>query len=62
MSKELLTVKNLKQYFPIKGGILGRAVNVVKAVDDISFSVHEGKLSVSWANPAAANQPRAGPS
>lgn len=43
MSKELLTVKNLKQYFPIKGGILGRAVNVVKAVDDISFSVHEGE-------------------
>ncbi|AWP29972.1 MULTISPECIES: ABC transporter ATP-binding protein [Paenibacillus] len=43
MSKELLTVKNLKQYFPIKGGVLGRTVNVVKAVDDISFSVHEGE-------------------
>lgn len=43
MSKELLTVKNLKQYFPIKGGILGRTVNVVKAVDDISFSVREGE-------------------
>lgn len=43
MSKELLTVKNLKQYFPIKGGVLGRTVNVVKAVDDISFSVREGE-------------------
>ncbi|WP_194540582.1 ABC transporter ATP-binding protein [Paenibacillus sp. JZ16] len=43
MSKELLTVKNLKQYFPIKGGVLGRTVNFVKAVDDISFSVREGE-------------------
>ncbi|RHW42701.1 dipeptide ABC transporter ATP-binding protein [Neobacillus notoginsengisoli] len=41
--KALLEVKNLKQYFPIKGGILGRTVNYVKAVDDISFSVYEGE-------------------
>jgi len=39
----LLEVKNLKQYFPIKGGILGRTVGHVKAVDDISFAVHEGE-------------------
>ena len=43
MGKVLLEVKNLKQYFPIKGGILGRTVNHVKAVDDISFVVHEGE-------------------
>ncbi|GAB6928351.1 dipeptide ABC transporter ATP-binding protein [Paenibacillus sp. JCM 10914] len=43
MSKELLTVRNLKQHFPIKGGIFGRTVNVVKAVDGVSFSVHEGE-------------------
>ncbi|MEK3783086.1 dipeptide ABC transporter ATP-binding protein [Paenibacillus sp. FSL R5-0810] len=43
MGKELLSVKHLKQYFPIKGGIFGRTVNVVKAVDDISFSVNEGE-------------------
>ncbi|MFH0070943.1 ABC transporter ATP-binding protein [Peribacillus sp. NPDC056705] len=43
MSKELLTVRNLKQHFPIKGGIFGRTVNVVKAVDGISFSVLEGE-------------------
>ncbi|KGR77912.1 ABC transporter ATP-binding protein [Ureibacillus manganicus] len=44
MSKQpLLEVKNLKQYFPIKGGILGRTVNHVKAVDDISFEVYEGE-------------------
>ena len=41
--KTLLEVKNLKQYFPIKGGILGRTIAHVKAVDDISFDVHEGE-------------------
>ncbi|MCL2401247.1 MAG: dipeptide ABC transporter ATP-binding protein [Oscillospiraceae bacterium] len=41
--KVLLEVNNLKQYFPIKGGVLGRTVNQVKAVDDISFVIHEGE-------------------
>jgi oligopeptide/dipeptide ABC transporter ATP-binding protein len=41
--KELLKVEGLKQYFPIKGGFLGRTVNHVKAVDDISFTVYEGE-------------------
>ncbi len=41
--KELLRVNNLKKYFPIHGGFLGRTVNHVKAVDDISFSVYEGE-------------------
>lgn len=45
--KELLKVTNLKQYFPIKGGFLGRTVNYVKAVDDVSFEIYEGEtLSV----------------
>ncbi|SMF91946.1 peptide/nickel transport system ATP-binding protein [Paenibacillus uliginis N3/975] len=43
MSKELLTVNHLKQYFPIKGGVFGRTVNYVKAVDNISFTVYEGE-------------------
>jgi len=42
-SGALLEVKDLKQYFPIKGGILGRTVNHVKAVDGISFTVNEGE-------------------
>ncbi|MCM3738924.1 dipeptide ABC transporter ATP-binding protein [Oceanobacillus luteolus] len=47
MKKELLKVNNLKQYFPVKGGFLGRTVNHVKAVDDISFEIYEGEtLSV----------------
>ncbi|GEN44356.1 ABC transporter ATP-binding protein [Alkalibacillus haloalkaliphilus] len=41
--KELLKINNLKQYFPIKGGILGRTVNNVKAVDDVSFTIYEGE-------------------
>lgn len=43
MGKELLTVKNLKKYFPIKGGFLGRTVNHVKAVDDVSFTIYQGE-------------------
>ncbi len=42
-NKELLRVEDLKLYFPIKGGFLGRTVNHVKAVDGISFSVFEGE-------------------
>lgn len=43
MQKELLKVQDLKQYFPIKGGFLGRTVNHVKAVDGITFSIYEGE-------------------
>ncbi|HDR4722541.1 dipeptide ABC transporter ATP-binding protein [Bacillus cereus group sp. Sample62] len=39
--RELLQVQNLKQYFPIKKGILGRSISYIKAVDDISFTIYE---------------------
>lgn len=39
----LLEVRNLKKYFPIKGGLLGRTVGNVYAVDDVSFSVRHGQ-------------------
>lgn len=39
----LLEVKNLKVYFPIKGGILGRTVGWVKAVDDVNFEIEPGE-------------------
>jgi oligopeptide transport system ATP-binding protein len=40
----LLTVKNLKKYFPVKKGILiDRTVDYVKAVDDVSFDVRPGE-------------------
>lgn len=41
--KALLEVENLQQYFPIKGGFLGRTVNHVKAVDDVTFNIREGE-------------------
>lgn len=39
----IIEVKNLKKYFPIKGGILNRTVNQLKAVNDISFYIKEGE-------------------
>ncbi|MFA1822235.1 ABC transporter ATP-binding protein [Virgibacillus oceani] len=39
MTAPLLEVKHLKKYFPVKGGILNRKINDVKAVDDISFYI-----------------------
>ncbi len=43
MSDELLAVKNLYKYFPIKGGIIGRTRGYVKAVDGVSFSIRRGE-------------------
>ncbi|RTR26154.1 dipeptide ABC transporter ATP-binding protein [Robertmurraya yapensis] len=43
MSEVLLKVDNLKKYFPITGGVLGRKVGEVKAVDDVSFFVKKGE-------------------
>ena len=40
----LLKVKNLKKYFPIRGGILSRVVANVKAVEEVSFSVNRGEV------------------
>jgi peptide/nickel transport system ATP-binding protein len=40
----LLNVKNLKVYYPVRGGIFGRTKGYVKAVDDISFSIEEGEI------------------
>jgi oligopeptide/dipeptide ABC transporter ATP-binding protein len=39
----LVEVQNVKKYFPIKRGILGREVGRVHAVDDVTFSVREGE-------------------
>lgn len=39
----ILDVKNLKMYFPIKGGLLNRKIDDFKAVDDVSFSIQRGK-------------------
>ena len=39
----LLTVRDLKKYFPVKRGILHRTVGWIKAVDGVSFDIHESK-------------------
>jgi len=39
----LLDVKNLKKYFPIKGGIFSKTMGYVYAVDGVSFSLYEGE-------------------
>lgn len=38
----ILEVKNLKKYFPIKGGFFGGVTGHVKAVDDVSFNIKRG--------------------
>ncbi|NQF17333.1 dipeptide ABC transporter ATP-binding protein [Brevibacillus sp. HB1.3] len=43
VAEDLLVVKNLKKYYPITGGVLGGEVGVVKAVDDVSFTVKSGE-------------------
>jgi len=39
----LLRVKNLKKYFPIRGGLFSREVARVHAVDDVSFDLIKGE-------------------
>lgn len=41
---ELLTVENLKVYFPIKKSFTGKILKEIKAVDDVSFSVKKGEI------------------
>jgi peptide/nickel transport system ATP-binding protein/oligopeptide transport system ATP-binding protein len=43
MSDTLLEVKNLKTYFPVKGGLLKRTVGNVHAVDGVSLTVRKGE-------------------
>jgi oligopeptide/dipeptide ABC transporter ATP-binding protein len=41
--RELIVVKNLKKYFPVRGGILQRTIAWVLALDDVSFTINEGE-------------------
>jgi oligopeptide/dipeptide ABC transporter ATP-binding protein len=42
-TEPLLSVRNLKKYFPIRRGVLSRVAAYVKAVDDISFDINKGE-------------------
>lgn len=43
MTQPLVSVDNLKMHFPIKGGLLGKTIGQVKAVDGVSFSINKGE-------------------
>lgn len=38
-----LDVEDLKVHFPIRGGLLNRKINAVKAVDGVNFTIEQGK-------------------
>jgi len=39
----LLEVRDLKKYFPVRGGMFHRVLNQVRAVDGVSFSIRRGQ-------------------
>ena len=39
----VVKIESLKKYFPVTGGVLGKAVNQVKAVDDVSLEIGPGE-------------------
>lgn len=41
--ENLLEIKNLKTYYPVKGGFFRRTIGNVKAVDDVSFEIKKGE-------------------
>ncbi|MGB0453046.1 MAG: ABC transporter ATP-binding protein [Bacteriovoracaceae bacterium] len=43
MSEVLLEVNNLTKRFPIKGGIFGKEIGAVKAVNNVSFKINKGE-------------------
>lgn len=42
-AENILEVNHLKMYFPIRKGFLNKITGNVKAVDDVSFSIHGGE-------------------
>jgi oligopeptide/dipeptide ABC transporter ATP-binding protein len=43
MPENLIEVKHLKKYFPVRGGLLQNIQAYVQAVDDVSFAVYRGE-------------------
>jgi oligopeptide/dipeptide ABC transporter ATP-binding protein len=42
LSEVILEVRDLKKYFPIRGGLIQRTINHVRAVDGVSFEIERG--------------------
>lgn len=43
MENTLVSIRNLKMYFPIKRGVIKRTVGYVRAVDGINFDIYRGE-------------------
>jgi ABC-type oligopeptide transport system ATPase subunit len=43
MSETLLEVRNLKKYFPVRGGLFQRRIGHIEAVDGIDLSIEQGQ-------------------
>lgn len=41
--KEILSLKNLKVHYPVRTGFLNRITDSVRAVDDVTLTIHEGE-------------------
>ena len=57
MGKTLLQINNLTKEFPIKGGLFGRKVGNVRAVNNVTLQVAKGSAWVWWESPVAASPP-----
>ena len=42
-SEPILQVRDLKKYFPVTRGVFNRVVGHIRAVDGVSFDLHEGE-------------------
>ncbi|HPD14693.1 MAG TPA: ATP-binding cassette domain-containing protein [Planctomycetota bacterium] len=43
VASPLLSVRDLKKHFPVAGGLFGKVIGHVRAVDGVTFDVHEGE-------------------
>ena len=43
MAKEIIQIKDLKVYYPIRSGFWNRITDYVRAVDGVNFSINEGE-------------------
>src|SRR5579863_5788469 len=39
----LLSARNIRKYFPIRGGVFSTHIGDVRAVDGVSFDIHRGE-------------------